>query len=298
MPVPPEGTWVRSRGHHPKIKEAIAMADLPLLSSRQRYVLWLMSQGYSTVSAGQQFRPPLKKNVIIDCCLHIRRRLSVRTTAQAVAVGIHTGEIGPYRDCGSRQTYLRHLDNDEDACTACRNANRRWLKEQACPPPPPRPLTDVQIRIIRAFDVGRSHRDLQASWGVSRAKLHRAVADMYIRLGVSSVQRSDRREAALAEARRRGHLRRDSAELSAVRTLAPADRLTPKQQRILFAVQGDVSLTQAAREIGITRTSISTRLCEIYRKLDVTHLPRREKRAAALRIAQERGLLALSDPQG
>lgn len=278
------------------------MTDAPLLSIRQRYVLWLMSQGYSTVSAGQQFHPPLKKNVIIDCCLHIRRRLGVRTTAQAVAVGIHTGEIGPYRDCGSRQTYLRHLDNDEDACTACRNANRRWLKEQASPPSPARPLTPVQIKIIRAFDAGRSHRDLQAGWGVSRAKLHRAVADMYIRLGVSQVPRQDRREAALAEARRRGHLRRDATELRPVRTLNASDKLTLKQQRILFAVQptpeGAVSLAQAARNIGITRTSLSTRLCEIYRKLDVTHLPRCEKRTAALRIAQERGLLALSDPAG
>ncbi|MFD9602005.1 hypothetical protein [Streptomyces sp. NPDC059970] len=52
-----------------------------------------------------------------------------------------------------------------------------------------------------------------------------------------------------------------------------------------------VAATQVAEQLGMPRPVVSSRLSEAYRVLGVADLPRDERRAAALRVAESRGLL-------
>jgi DNA-binding XRE family transcriptional regulator len=71
----------------------------------------------------------------------------------------------------------------------------------------------------------------------------------------------------------------------------PRARLTPMQARVVReAVSGDRLPVIAAR-IGTTRQVVGARLSEAYRLLGVSHLPVRERRAAAVRVAMKQGLI-------
>ncbi|MBA2951624.1 LuxR C-terminal-related transcriptional regulator [Streptomyces himalayensis] len=67
--------------------------------------------------------------------------------------------------------------------------------------------------------------------------------------------------------------------------------LTPRQAQVLTAAADGAPLAEVARRLGTTRPQIAARLAEAYQRLDVTHLPRDERRAAAIRIARKRGLI-------
>lgn len=74
--------------------------------------------------------------------------------------------------------------------------------------------------------------------------------------------------------------------------LAPALPLTPAQAKVLRAVSGGESLSVVAVRLGMPRDGLASRLSEIYRRLEVVHVPRGvERRMAAVRIARESGLL-------
>ncbi|MFF8422863.1 helix-turn-helix domain-containing protein [Streptomyces sp. NPDC015680] len=67
--------------------------------------------------------------------------------------------------------------------------------------------------------------------------------------------------------------------------------LTPRQAHILrVAASTGLPLSQVAARVGTTRQVVAARLSESYRLLGVSHLPQDERRAAAARIAEERGL--------
>ncbi|MEV6165751.1 helix-turn-helix domain-containing protein [Streptomyces sp. NPDC052052] len=67
--------------------------------------------------------------------------------------------------------------------------------------------------------------------------------------------------------------------------------LTPRQVQILrVAASTGLSLPQVAARVGTTRQVVAARLSETYRELGVWDLPRDERRAAAVRVAEERGL--------
>jgi transcriptional regulator with XRE-family HTH domain len=68
--------------------------------------------------------------------------------------------------------------------------------------------------------------------------------------------------------------------------------LTPRQAHILrVASATGLSLPQIADRVGTTRQVVASRLSEAYRLLGVSHLPQAERRAAAARVAEARGLL-------
>lgn len=67
--------------------------------------------------------------------------------------------------------------------------------------------------------------------------------------------------------------------------------LTPRQAQALAAVADGVTLRVAAAELGITSQHVGSLLNGAYRRLDVAHLPRHEKRAAAVAEARRRGLI-------
>lgn len=258
----------------------------PYLTKFQREIVWHLSRGLTVKETAREMDRVM--TCVVDSLVIIRKKLDAATTTQAVLRAYVLGCVGPGPDCGTRPGYVKHLNRDEDACPACRLANARWIEKQSAPAPVLRPLTPEQVKIIRAFHCGRSHADLMQIWGVSRARLHRAVTDMYRRLGVKDVPREQRREKALEVAREQGLLHPDGP-----RILPPARgavvKLTKRETAILAVVSSGASLGAASAELGISRESLSSRLSEIYRKLDVAYLPRAHKRAAALRVARARG---------
>lgn len=72
--------------------------------------------------------------------------------------------------------------------------------------------------------------------------------------------------------------------------------LTPVQARVLTAAADGVPLRTVAERLGVTRETVAARLSDTYRRLDVTHLPRNERRQAAVRIARSRGLIPKEQP--
>ncbi|MFH8804093.1 sigma factor-like helix-turn-helix DNA-binding protein [Streptomyces sp. NPDC017936] len=71
----------------------------------------------------------------------------------------------------------------------------------------------------------------------------------------------------------------------------PGMPLTPRQAEALTTAATGATLRQVADEMGITREHVSMLLSNAYRRLDVTYLPRDQRRAAAVRIARRRGLI-------
>jgi DNA-binding NarL/FixJ family response regulator len=67
--------------------------------------------------------------------------------------------------------------------------------------------------------------------------------------------------------------------------------LTPRQAQVLAAAASGEPLSVLAVRLDITREQVSARLSDAYRRLDVTHLPRAERRAEAVRVARQRGLI-------
>ncbi|GGZ83166.1 helix-turn-helix transcriptional regulator [Streptomyces rubiginosohelvolus] len=66
--------------------------------------------------------------------------------------------------------------------------------------------------------------------------------------------------------------------------------LTPRQVQILTEARTGAPLSQIAVRVGMPRESVSARMSEVYRLLGVADLPR-GRREAAIRAAEERGLL-------
>ncbi|WP_331764778.1 transcriptional regulator [Streptomyces sp. NBC_01238] len=78
-------------------------------------------------------------------------------------------------------------------------------------------------------------------------------------------------------------------------TLPPRRRgvtgvLSPRMAAVLRVAASGISLTQVAEQLGMPRPVVSSRLSEAYRVLGVADLPRDERRAAAVRVAEARGL--------
>lgn len=68
--------------------------------------------------------------------------------------------------------------------------------------------------------------------------------------------------------------------------------LTPLQVRVLEAVAEFGMPELAAERLGVARDTVTSRMSEIYRRLDVTHVPRgAERRSAAVKVAVQHGLI-------
>ncbi|WP_392838697.1 helix-turn-helix domain-containing protein [Streptomyces sp. LN500] len=69
-----------------------------------------------------------------------------------------------------------------------------------------------------------------------------------------------------------------------------AGALTPRQALVLREAASGIPLTQVAVRLGMPRPVVSSRLSEAYRVLGVSDMPRDERRSAAMRVAEARGL--------
>ncbi|MBQ0947673.1 sigma factor-like helix-turn-helix DNA-binding protein [Streptomyces sp. RK76] len=70
--------------------------------------------------------------------------------------------------------------------------------------------------------------------------------------------------------------------------------LTPRQAQALTAAADGAPLREVGARLGITREQASSLLSRAYERLDVVHVPRDRRRAAAVRAAVRRGLI--TDP--
>ena len=66
--------------------------------------------------------------------------------------------------------------------------------------------------------------------------------------------------------------------------------LTPRQIEILLLASSGLTLQQVGVRVGTTRQAVASRLSETYRLLGVSDLPQGERRAAAMQVAEDRGL--------
>ncbi len=71
----------------------------------------------------------------------------------------------------------------------------------------------------------------------------------------------------------------------------PELSLSEQQTRVLSTVADGRSLTAAALALGMARSGVAAQVSQIYRRLGVAGLPRADRRAAAVRVAAEHGLI-------
>lgn len=258
-----------------------------MLTQLQTRTLWLLSVGHTC--AGIARDTGKAPGVIRKSCVRLYALMGAETAAQAVRNGLLNGYIGPYEDCGSLAAYRRHIKRDEPVCQACKRGNRERLDAEAARRNCRTRLGEPELRLVRAFDAGRTLEQIRTRWNIS----HRAVKDLtasaYDALGVSHLPPVIRREAALREARLRGLLR--DAPPVTERTSLTTAHLSDTHCNILLSMESGATLSQTAERLGLRPGTCSTRLSEAYRRLDVGWMEKGRRLPAALQRARRLGLL-------
>ncbi|MFH8805209.1 hypothetical protein ACH4F6_37665 [Streptomyces sp. NPDC017936] len=259
-----------------------------VLTDRQRRILWLLSTGYTREDIVREI-PGETPGGIKSACTRIFRLLDAATAAQAVRNGLLNGHIGPYADCGTLAAYRKHIKRDETICAACKRGNRERVEAEAALKTRRVRLTEPQTKLLRAFAAGRTVEQLCSRWGVSQHRIKALTASVYLALGVDHLPQSVRREAALKEARMRGILGVQPPD--SVPSTARPVTLSDTQVRILVELEAGASLSEAARRLNLHPGTCSSRLSEVYRRLDVAWMDKDTRRTEALRRARAHGLL-------
>jgi DNA-binding NarL/FixJ family response regulator len=217
--------------------------------------------------------------------------MGARGGTHAVAMALIHGLIGPQEDCGSATGYTRHHEADEPVCPACRAWNAERL---AAPPrtPYPKALLPESIQLLRALDSGRTLTQLTDLWNVSKQKLERLTTVTYRTLGVDGLPREERRYAALRVARQAGVLRPVPPRPAPLKPMQRVQPLSPQQRCVLEALADGCSITTAADRLSLPRSTVASHLSCAYRKLDVVHVPQSQRRARAVLVALEHGLIS------
>ena len=178
----------------------------PPLPELERDVLWMASQGYRSEQIARQHS--LDAGSVKNIYVSIAGRLGTRNLIHSVAHALITGVIGPYRDCGERRAYLRHLRRQETPCVACRLANATYVSAQTSAPlAADAGLTPVQLKILRHIaENDCSQLEASVALDMDRRRVASHMSQIYQRLGVFHMHRYDRMRAALKIARDRGYL--------------------------------------------------------------------------------------------
>lgn len=262
------------------------------LSPREHTFLWLIANGHTSAEAGQI----LKTKAVYELSTRVRTKLSVRTLAHAAYRAGELDIIGPHEACGTMAGYRAHHGrHDDEPCRACRRVFAEYCERNATTTARPRrpELNEAELRLLRAFDSGRTFKQVCANWDLSPHYLARVRTSLYRKLDVAHLAQGARYQAALAEGRRYGLLHPKRTRPLVVKTPRNPRRwgttdLTPLQVKVLAATVNS-SLTEAGRALGMPSPQVSSHLARIYRKLDVLHLPREQRRAAAVEAARNRG---------
>ena len=176
------------------------------LSDLERDVLWMASQGFRSEQIARQHT--LAVGSVRNIYFRVASRLHARNLTHAVARGLITGVIGPYRDCGERFAYLRHLRRNETPCVACRLSNAVYVAAQTSAPlPEDAGLTATQLKVLRCIaEHDCSQVEAAARLGMDRRRIASHMSQVYQRLGVFHMRRTDRTHEAVKVARNRGYL--------------------------------------------------------------------------------------------
>lgn len=260
----------------------------PQLNPRQARMLWLLSQGLLAPEIAREVGTTATG--VRTSTANLYKRLGVRNAAQAVAYALINGIIGPYEDCGSLAAYRRHHDRDESTCQACRLGNA-WRLDNPEVSAGQVTLTTPQLRLLKAFDAGRTHAQIADAWKVSRPTVERLTTSLYLALRVHGLPRQLRRPAALDRARSLGFLGKKPPAVAAPRPFGSVRPLAARERRVLEAMADGRTITQGAASLGLSRTSVATSLTWAYRSLDVLHVPRVHRRREAVRVAREHGFI-------
>lgn len=258
-----------------------------VLTERQTHILWMLSVGRTRAEIVETTRST--KGAVDAACARIHVLLNASSAAQAVRNGLLLGFIGPYEDCGSLAAYRRHLKNEEPVCPACKRGSRARTEAEATARNRPVRLSTTQLRLLRAYQAGQTWDQVAASWGVSKRTVKYMTTALYTALGVSHLPQSVRREAALREAGRHGLL--GGIQPLRPRTPARPVTLSETQVRILLELEKGATLAQTAARLDMRLGSCSTRVSEVYRRLDVAWMDKGVRREAALRKARALNLL-------
>ncbi len=266
-------------------------APVPHLSPREHTFLWLIAHGATASEAGEV----LGTKAITEISTRIRTKMDCRTLAHAAYTARDLEMIGPYESCGLMAGYRAHHGRHEDACPACRRAFIAYSERQQTAALRARPvLTEPELRLLKAYDAGRTFKQICENWGLSASYLSRIRTSLYRKLDVSHLVPQARYRAALDEGRRQGFLRplpRDRQRIIPPgrnpRRWGTTD-LTDLQVRVLGATVGR-SLSEAGEVLGMPSPQVSSHLARIYRKLDVLQFAHGERRDRAIKVARERG---------
>ncbi|WP_030248165.1 hypothetical protein [Streptomyces sp. NRRL S-455] len=259
-----------------------------VLTERQRRVLWLLSMGKDRQDIVRAM-PGETFGSIKGTRARILQLLNADTAAQAVRNGLLGGHIGPYEDCGTLAAYRRHIKREEPTCPACKRGNRERAETEAALRNRRVQLNPAEVRLLRAFDAGRTVAQVCAAWGVRHHVVKNLTTSVYAALGVSHLPQVVRREAALREARMRGLLgvcRPDPP--------TPTDRqirLSDTHVKILRELETGVSFSVAADRLKMHPGTFSSRVSEAYKRLGVDWVDKPQRKDAALRKARALGLL-------
>lgn len=256
------------------------------LTERQTRVLWLLSVGRSRADIVKETGDT--RGSVDAACYRIFCLLEADSAAQAVRNGLLNGHIGPYEDCGYLAAYQRHIKRDEVICPACKRGNRERMETEAALRNNRVKMSQAEVRLLRAFDAGRTREQIALAWNVSGETVKHLATSAYRSLGVSHLPQSVRREAALREARKRGLLATTPPPQLPPRT---AVSLTDTHVRVLLSMESGATLAQTAERLNLRPGTCSTRLSEAYRRLDVGWMEKGRRLPAALRRARALGLL-------
>lgn len=142
-------------------------------------------------------------------------------------------------------------------------------------------LTARELEVLELIANGFTHEEIAERLAVSKGAVDKALQRAVMRVGALTTPQ------AVYLAVQAGIL----AGRPKRRTGPPRQPLTAKQAEVLTSAADGASLTTVAGRLGITRDQVSARLAEGYLRLGVTHLPRGQRRAAAVTVARERGLI-------
>lgn len=258
-----------------------------VLTELQTRRLWLLSTGRTCADIARD--EGTAPSVVRKSCVRLYSLMGASTAAHAVRNGLLRGFIGPYDDCGSQAAYRRHIKRDEPVCAACKRGNRERMENESMLTARQAQLGEPEIRLLRAFDAGRTLEQICTRWNISQRAVKNLTASAYAALGVAHLPAVVRREAALREARRRGLLmgQKPTPERSPVKPVLLSDT----HVRVLLEMESGATVAETAQRLDLRPGTCSTRLSEAYRRLDVGWMEKGQRLPAALRKARTLGLL-------
>lgn len=172
------------------------------LTDLQADILWLLAQGndFPTTAA----LAGVHRDTVTRRMGEVYARLGTRSLPHAVFISMVHGQIGAYRDCGTRKAYLRHLKEGLVSCARCREANRRYVVVQRSRPEPIR-VTPTHIKIFQAFSKGaQTLAEVSTMTGIKHDRIGSHIAVVYRRLRIQDHPYADRRREAVEMLRSQG----------------------------------------------------------------------------------------------